>query len=82
MTDNTTPTDNRATPNKLRRLGTLYLITGCLFALAGLVSAIGGHGGQTATYVALCAVFLVLGRRKARQARQQQDVSTDAAPKA
>ena len=69
MPDSTTPTDNRGAPNNARRPGTLYRIAGCLFALAGLVSAISGHGGQTAIYLALCAVFLLLGRKKARQAQ-------------
>ena len=67
-------TTNQPAPNKVRKPGTLYRIAGCLFAITALVTAIGGgYTSQVAVYVALSAVFLLLAKKKARQAQQPQD---------
>lgn len=66
MSDPTTSSSNRIT--SLKRAARLYRIAGCVWALGGLLAAIYGGGSRVALCLGLCAVFLVLGRSKARQA--------------
>ena len=62
-----TPTSSRCVMS-LNRAAKLNRITGALFSIAALLSAIAHHSSQVAVYLALCAVFLALGASKARQA--------------
>jgi hypothetical protein len=68
MADNTPSSCNRT-----RKPGTLYRIAGYLWVLVGVMNAIYGQAAQTATSFALGAVFLILGRSKARRAQQPND---------
>jgi hypothetical protein len=73
--------DNLSTPPKRKfKPGTFHRIAGGVFALIALLSAIGGSYALTAIYFALCAVFLALGTRKAREARASKDAA-DTEPK-
>lgn len=66
MSDPTTSSSNRIT--SLKHGARLYRIVCCAWALGGLLAAIYGDGSRVALCLGLCAVFLVLGRSKARQA--------------
>ena len=83
MPDNTTSQSTRTLPRKLRRIGFIYRVTACVFALSGLFYAVNIYRhvepefdiSMSVLQFALAIVFFAVGAMYYRKADAEQRVA-------